>query len=70
MSDDSPIYLKALHPYCFRYGKENPKVIGFVNYQPEGLTNRVCFKVEYESDGTIDYIPYKGIKLREWMIIN
>lgn len=35
---EQPIYLKSLHSYNFRHSKENPKVIGFVMFTPEGYS--------------------------------
>jgi hypothetical protein len=63
------MYLKSLHCYNFRHGEEYPKIIGFELYTPRNLKPRPCFKVEYESDNTIDYIAYQSVVNREWEII-
>ncbi|KOP29499.1 hypothetical protein ADM98_11555 [Exiguobacterium sp. BMC-KP] len=63
------MYLKSLHHYNFRHDQENPKVLSLVQYTPENLEPRMCFKVQYVSDGTIDYIPFKAISNGEWEVL-
>jgi hypothetical protein len=63
---ETPVYLKSLHIHNFRHRKENPRVIGFVNFIPKGYDNRLCFKVIYESDNLIDHIPYVEIENGVW----
>lgn len=60
------MYLKSLHHYNFRHGEENPKVLSILQYKPENLESRLCFKVQYESDGMIDYVPIKVAANGEW----
>lgn len=67
--NEKPIYLKSLHPYNYRHGKENPKIIGYVKYTPKNLPERLCFKVEYQSDNKIDYIPHRELIDGNWKII-
>jgi len=64
------IFLKSLHEYNFRHNQENAKVIGFVTITPQNLNPRPCFKVEYESDGKIDYITYESVMKCHWEIIS
>lgn len=66
---ENPMYLKSLHIYNFRHGKENPKIIGLVNYKPANLNIRPCYKVEYESDNTIDYVPYSEVLRGNWEFV-
>jgi len=63
-------FLKSLHEYNFRHNQENPKVIGFVVYTPQNLNPRPCFRVEYESDGKIDYIPRESVLKGHWEMVN
>lgn len=66
--NEQAIYLKSTHPYNFRSDKENPKVIGFVKVTPENLPPRPCFKVLYESDGTVDYIAFSDCENGHWVL--
>lgn len=63
------MYLESLHYYCFRYNKETPKVLGLEMFKPKGLNERMCYKVLYESDNTIDYIPEESINCGHWRLI-
>lgn len=62
------MYLKSLHPGNFRHGLENCKILKVELYKPSGLEARECYKVLYESDNTIDYIPVKAVFSGEWEI--
>jgi len=64
------IFLKSLHEYNFRHNQENAKVIGFVMFAPQNLNPRPCFKVEYESDGQIDYIARESVLKGHWEIVS
>ncbi|MDM5370589.1 hypothetical protein QUF96_03220 [Bacillus bombysepticus] len=66
---ERPLYLESLSTKCFRHGAENPRVIGLVNFTPKGYEERPCFKVMYDSDRYIDYIPYSEIANKVWRII-
>ena len=55
------MYLESHHYYNFRHGQENPRILSFELFTPEGSEPRPCFKVLYESDGTIDYIAYSEV---------
>lgn len=68
--NEKTVFLKSNHVDNFRHGMENPKVIGFVLLTPENLKERPCFKVEYESDGFIDYIAEKSVSCGDWNIIS
>jgi hypothetical protein len=65
---EKEIYLQSTNVYNFRHGKENPKVVGFINYTPNGYEERACFKVEYKSDNKIDFIPHSELKNGNWNI--
>lgn len=67
---ERPLYLQPLNTYCFRFGKENPRIVGFVNFTPEGYEERPCFKVVYESDNLIDYIPYADLGNEVWKLLD
>lgn len=60
------VYLESLNIHSFRHGEENPRVIGLVNFTPKGYDERICFKVIYESDNFIDYIPYVELENEVW----
>ncbi|EOO11358.1 hypothetical protein [Bacillus cereus] len=66
---ERPLYLESLNAKCFRYGEENPRVIRLVNFTPKGYEERPCFKVMYDSDGYIDYVPYSEIADNVWRLI-
>lgn len=63
------MYLKSLHHYNFRHGKENPRVLEQVMSKPEKYEARMCYKVLYESDGLIDYVPVIAVEDGEWELI-
>lgn len=65
-----PRYLESNHLYNFRHREENPKIIELVPFTPENGTERPCYKVLYESDGTIDYIAEESVSHGEWSIIS
>ncbi|MGE7840643.1 hypothetical protein ACQKNX_07620 [Lysinibacillus sp. NPDC093712] len=64
------VYLKSNHHYSFRHNQENPRVVSVVMCTPSSeLGERPCFKVEYESDLGIDYIPYESVVCGYWKVI-
>jgi hypothetical protein len=66
---EEDIYLESLFSFNFRHDEENPLVMGLVMYEPEGLPPRPCFKVEYESDQTVDYINYDSVRIGQWQFV-
>lgn len=66
---NKPVYLQSLNVYNFRHGKENPLVLDIVKYKPEGLLERPCFHVLYESDNKTDYIACSEIMNHNWEFI-
>jgi hypothetical protein len=67
--EENTIYLKSMNHYNYRHDRENPRIIGFVRYTPKGFYSRPCFKVEYESDGKIDYIALRSVLDGEWKMM-
>lgn len=67
--NERPLYLESLNMFNFRHGEENPRVIGLVHLTPENYSERPCFKVEYESDNKIDFIPYYELVVGNWKIV-
>jgi hypothetical protein len=63
------VYLKSLHQYNFRHGIENARVIDFITFTPENLNPRPCFKVQYDSDNFIDYIPFQSVSDEHWEFV-
>jgi hypothetical protein len=63
------MFLKSQHRYNFRHGEENPKIFGFELFIPVDYDARPCFKVIYESDNKIDYIPFQSVVDNHWEII-
>ncbi len=54
------MYLKSNHPYNFRHGIENPRVVDLVLYEGS-FGKRMCYEVLYESDNTRDYVACSDV---------
>lgn len=66
---ERPVLLVSKNIHNFRHGKEAPMIMGLVHYTPEGLDERLCFKVKYASDGKIDHIAYSEFINGNWEIM-
>lgn len=63
-------YLKSNHPYNYRHFEESEvSVIGKEIRTPKNLLPRECYKLLYESDNTIDYIPISEVENGNWTMI-
>lgn len=57
---EKPLFMKPIHPYSYRKERNLPLIIGVVSYAPDGLSERTCFKVQYD-DGEIDYVAVQDV---------
>ena len=58
-------YLRAIHPYGYRWGKENAKITEFFW---DDIQNRAAIRLLFESDSTEDYVPVESIYSGDFMI--
>ncbi len=67
---ETSVYLKPNNIYAYkREDGEIPLVVGVVEVAPTGLAPRLCYKVEYESDGKIDYVPISCVEDKNYTLV-
>ncbi|MDO6628772.1 DUF4259 domain-containing protein [Bacillus thuringiensis] len=67
---ESSIYVLPVNLHAYRRQGELPKVVGVVMFKPSGnFEERMCYKVEYHSDGFVDYIPMSGVEIGNYKLI-
>ncbi|MEH6848152.1 hypothetical protein CON15_19350 [Bacillus cereus] len=67
---ESSIYVLPINLHAYRRQGELPKVVGVVMFKPSGnFEERMCYKVEYHSDGFVDYIPMSGVEIGNYKLI-
>ncbi|MEC2153274.1 hypothetical protein P9G40_19280 [Bacillus velezensis] len=67
---ESKVFINPISCYTYRRKNELGIIIGFVGYKPENHESRLCYKVRFESDGMIDYVPVSDVELGHYELIS
>ncbi|RPK20923.1 hypothetical protein EH2_00216 [Bacillus subtilis] len=67
---ESKVFINPISCYAHRRKDELGIIIGFVGYKPKNHESRICYKVRFESDGMIDYVPVSDVELGHYKLIS
>ncbi|MCX4184201.1 hypothetical protein K4A81_10935 [Bacillus velezensis] len=67
---ESKVFINPVSPYAYKRKNELGIVIGFVGYKPKNYESRLCYKVRFESDGVVDYVPISDVEQGLYRLIS
>ncbi|MCY7767974.1 hypothetical protein [Bacillus inaquosorum] len=67
---ESKVFINPVSSYVYKRKNELGIVIGFVGYKPKNHESRLCYKVRYESDGMVDYVPVSDVEQGHYRLIS
>ncbi|MEN7436453.1 hypothetical protein AAGV27_15005 [Bacillus velezensis] len=67
---ESKVFINPISCCAQRRKNELGIIIGFVGYKPENHESRLCYKIRFESDGMIDYVPVSDVELGHYKLIS
>lgn len=67
---ESKVFINLVSPYAYKRKNELGIVIGFVGYKPKNHESRLCYKVRFESDGVVDYVPVSDVEQGLYRLIS